>query len=86
MSDNVLIAIIAASAVIISAMCVLGGAVFAYTANNKRTDDRFVDINRRFEDVNRRFDKIDAALALIQGDLKEFFNQIAKIKAHIKLD
>ena len=79
MSDNVLIAIIAASAVIISAMCVLGGAVFAYTANNKRTGDRF-------SDVNRRFDKVDAALVVIQGDLKEFFNQIAKIKAHIKLD
>jgi hypothetical protein len=52
MTDNVLIAVIAASAVVISAICVLGGAIFAYSAANKRLD------------------KIDAALALIQSDLK----------------
>jgi len=38
MSDNVLIAIIAASGVVISAICVLGGAIFAFSANNKRLD------------------------------------------------
>ncbi len=68
MSDNVLIAIIAACGVVISAVCVLGAAIFAYAASNKR------------------FDKIDATLAVIQGDLKEFFNQISRVKAHIKLD
>jgi hypothetical protein len=68
MSDNVLIAIIAASAIVISAITVLGSAIFAYIASNKR------------------FDKLDTTLAVIQGDLKEFFAQIAKVKAHIKLD
>jgi hypothetical protein len=38
MSDNVLISIIAASAVVISASFVLGGAIFAYSASNKRLD------------------------------------------------
>lgn len=38
MSDNVLIAIIAACAVVISAVFVLGGAVFAWIGSNKRLD------------------------------------------------
>lgn len=38
MNDNVLIAIIAACAVIIAAVCVLGGAIFAFVANSKRLD------------------------------------------------
>jgi hypothetical protein len=38
MSDNVLIAIIAACAVVASAVFVLGGAVFAFIANSKRLD------------------------------------------------
>ena len=68
MSDNVLIAVIATSGVIISATCVLGAAIFAYSASNKR------------------FDKLDTTLSLIQSDLKEFFNQLSRVKSHIKLD
>jgi hypothetical protein len=38
MTDNVLIAIIASSGVVISALCVFGGGIFALVANNKRLD------------------------------------------------
>jgi hypothetical protein len=68
MSDNVMIAIVAASAVVISAVLVLGGAVFAYIANNKRLD------------------KIDGTLGVIQGDLKQFSEQIFKIGAKVGID
>ncbi len=38
MTDNVLIAIIATSAVVISAILVFGAAVIAFVADNKRLD------------------------------------------------
>ena len=38
MNDNVVIAIIAASAVVISAVCVLGGSIFAFVTSNRRLD------------------------------------------------
>jgi hypothetical protein len=68
MSDNVLIAVIAACGVVISAILVLGGAVFAFMANNKRLD------------------KIERTLELIQADMRQWSEQIFKIKAHVKLD
>jgi len=38
MSDNVLIAIVAVVGVVISAFCVMGGAVFAYMESKKQFD------------------------------------------------
>jgi hypothetical protein len=72
MTDNVLIAIIAACGVVISAVLVLGGAIFAYVAGGKET--------------NRRLDRIEHTLEVIQGDMTRWSEQIFKIKAHIKLD
>jgi len=72
MDNNVLIAIIAVSGIIISAICVLGGAIFAYIASNKS--------------INQRLDKIDHTLEVIQSDMVKWSEQIFKIKAHIKLD
>ena len=68
MTDNVLIAIIAASGVIISAIFVLGGAIFAYMASSKGLD------------------KIERTLELIQGDMRQWSEQIFNIKAHLKMD
>jgi hypothetical protein len=79
MANNVVIAIIAASGVVISAICVLGGAIFAYVASNRTLD-------RRFDGVDKRLDKIDHTLELIQADMKMWVEQIFKIKAHIKLN
>jgi len=31
-------------------------------------------------------DKIDSTLILIQTDIREWFNQVNKIKAHVKMD
>jgi hypothetical protein len=31
-------------------------------------------------------DKIDATLTLIQADMREWYNQTFKIKAHLKMD
>ena len=72
MDNNVLIAIIAVSGVIISTICILGGAIFAYITSNKS--------------INQRLDKIDHTLEVIQGDMVKWSEQIFKIKAHIKLD
>jgi tetrahydromethanopterin S-methyltransferase subunit G len=41
--------------------------------------------NKRFDDMAKRLDRIETTLSLIQGDLKEFYKDIAKIKAHIGL-
>jgi hypothetical protein len=35
---------------------------------------------------NKRLDKIDSTLILIQTDIREWFNQVNKIKAHVKMD
>jgi hypothetical protein len=35
---------------------------------------------------NKRLDKIDGTLQLIQADIREWFNQVNKIKAHVKMD
>jgi type VI protein secretion system component VasK len=37
-SDNVTVAVVAACGVVLAAVMVLGGAVFAFMANNKRLD------------------------------------------------
>ena len=37
-SDNVVVAVVAGSAVVIAALCVLGASIFAYIANNRRLD------------------------------------------------
>ena len=44
MSDNVLIAIIATCGAVISAVTVLGGAIFAYLASGKRLDKIDADL------------------------------------------
>jgi peptidoglycan hydrolase CwlO-like protein len=79
MSDNVLIAIIAASGVVISAVMVMGSAVFAYVAGNRSLD-------KRFESMDKRLDKIEQTLGVIQSDMVKWYEQIFKIKAHVKLD
>jgi hypothetical protein len=79
MSDNVTIAIIAAAAVVISGFLALGGAIFAYVASNRTQD-------KRLEAMDKRFDRIDGTLTLIQGDLKQFSDQIFKIRAKIGMD
>ena len=35
---------------------------------------------------NKRLDKIDSTLQLIQADIREWFNQVNKIKTHVKMD
>jgi hypothetical protein len=72
MSDNVLIAVIAACGVVISAVLVFGGAIFAFVQNSKHLD--------------KRLDRIDRTLEVIQADMRQWSEQIFKIKAHIKLD
>ena len=79
MSDNVLIAIIAATVAGLTAFCVLGGAIFAYIASNRTLD-------KRFEGIDKRLDKIDHTLELIQSDMVKWYEQIFKIKAYVKLD
>ncbi len=93
MTDNVLIAIIGASAVAFSAICVLGGPVFAYIASNRNLDRRFEGVEQRFVGIegwfvaiDKRLDKIEHTLELIQADMVKWYEQIFKIKAHIKLD
>ncbi len=79
MTDNEVIAIVAAAAVVISAFCVLAGAIYSNSASKET-------FNIKIDSLNKRLDKIDATLALIQSDMKEWFIQITKIKAHIKMD
>jgi peptidoglycan hydrolase CwlO-like protein len=96
MSDNVTVAMIAGSAVVISAICVLGAAIYAHIATNKRllfVETKLEKIETKLESIDVRTEviisksvQINSTLQLIQNDLKEFFNQLAKIKAHIKLD
>ncbi len=68
MADNVLIAIIAACGVVISAIFVLGRAIFAYMAGNKLLD------------------KIERTLELVRGDMRQWSEQILRIRAHVKMD
>lgn len=58
MSDNVLIAVIAACAVVVAALCVLGGAVFAFVTNSKGLDkiERLLEVIRG--DMDRAKDKL----------------------------
>ena len=82
MSDNVLIAIIAGSAVVIGAFATSLVAIVAL----RTSDRRFESLDKRLDDMNARLDRIDARLGLIEQDLKEFFKDITRLKIHTKLD
>ena len=78
-SDNVTVAVVAACGVVISAVCVLGGAVFAYIGSSRAT-------GKRFDGLDKGLDRIEHTLELIQTDMIKWSEQIFKIKSHIKLD
>lgn len=59
MNDNVLIAIIAASGVIIAAICVLGAAIFAYVASNKRFDKVDTTLSLIQSDMKEFFNQVE---------------------------
>lgn len=69
MSDNVLIAVIAACGVVLSAICIFGGAIFAWLANNKHID--------------KRLERMENTLLSIQADLKEFYRMHIQLEAKV---
>lgn len=69
MADNVLIAVIAACGVVISAFCVLGRAIFAFTGCNERIDGIKTELKEfhaefvAFKDVvNGKFSALDVEI------------------------
>jgi len=96
-SDNVLIAIIAACGATIAAACVLGAGIFALIVNNKRLDgiEKRLDRSEQTLDnrlggfeqsIDKRLGKIDHVLELIQTDMVKWSQEIFKIKQHVKMD
>lgn len=52
----------------------------------KGVDQRFIGIDQRFASVEQRLDKIDRTLDVIQADLKQFFKDIAQLKARTGME
>jgi hypothetical protein len=74
MGDNITIAIIGASASVITAFVTGGVAVVALILNNKR-----------FDDFSKRLDKIEAKLEHIEGTLAGYVVDVATMKGKLGL-
>jgi tetrahydromethanopterin S-methyltransferase subunit G len=78
-TDNVLAAIITSIA---TAASTAGVAITALVLNNKRFDL----IEKRLDSIERRIDGFDRKLDVIQTDLKQFYKDIAQLRARTGLE
>lgn len=75
MTDNVTISVVAGSAVVISAICVLGGAIFAFLTSNRRIDDIIQSIVRLENRMNAGFDAVNGKLSALDTEVAKLMDR-----------
>jgi hypothetical protein len=91
MTDNVVIAIVSVAGVVITAVCVLGGAIFAYIASNKRLShvdtklDDLAAVKTKAEVIDTRLDGLDKTMIGVNMSLSNIHNLLQVIQNDMKL-